>query len=317
MDGTQTCGDGVWTSCVGGIVPTDERCDGKDNDCDGCVDEGLGACTPLGVCPDSDEARPFTDYVLDAAELIGEDETAGVDIEWLIRRPRETEGEVVLGRVIYTLDQVGDHIVELDVSDAGIPIYECEWVIRAVGPGLNTTLAWDTFGATDLDLHLHRSGTTADWCSGDDCFFANCQSGGDREWGYAPSSPDVCSESACPNPRLDQDNISGFVPESNSLDNPADGDVFRVMAHVFSNFSGADVHPTMAIYCGGELTGFLGEAGDQVTVSSSGSSCMGDTWRAADVAVSVDAETGAVSCDVTPLEDDSGDWLIRTDDRSY
>jgi hypothetical protein len=38
--GTQTCTAGVWSSCVGAVYPTNETCDGKDNDCDGQTDEG-------------------------------------------------------------------------------------------------------------------------------------------------------------------------------------------------------------------------------------------------------------------------------------
>lgn len=39
--GTQTCENGVWGSCEGGITPTTEICDGFDNNCDGQVDEGV------------------------------------------------------------------------------------------------------------------------------------------------------------------------------------------------------------------------------------------------------------------------------------
>ncbi len=39
--GTQTCQSGQWSSCSGEIVPQTEICDGKDNDCNGQVDEAL------------------------------------------------------------------------------------------------------------------------------------------------------------------------------------------------------------------------------------------------------------------------------------
>lgn len=39
--GTQTCNGGQWTDCQGETAPSDEICDGKDNDCDGEIDENL------------------------------------------------------------------------------------------------------------------------------------------------------------------------------------------------------------------------------------------------------------------------------------
>lgn len=39
--GFQTCSAGNWGTCMGSTEPTTETCDGKDNDCDGLVDEGL------------------------------------------------------------------------------------------------------------------------------------------------------------------------------------------------------------------------------------------------------------------------------------
>lgn len=39
--GSQTCSKGEWGKCTGEIKPKKEECDGKDNDCDGAIDEWL------------------------------------------------------------------------------------------------------------------------------------------------------------------------------------------------------------------------------------------------------------------------------------
>jgi subtilase family serine protease len=43
--GTQTCSKGLWGQCSGEVKPSSETCDGKDNDCDGQVDEIGCSCT--------------------------------------------------------------------------------------------------------------------------------------------------------------------------------------------------------------------------------------------------------------------------------
>lgn len=49
--GLQTCDDGVWSDCDGSRLPSIEQCNGKDDDCDGAVDEGLGrASCGEGAC---------------------------------------------------------------------------------------------------------------------------------------------------------------------------------------------------------------------------------------------------------------------------
>ncbi len=57
--GTQTCTNGKWGNCIGEVLPTNEICDGNDNNCDGNIDEGFnigqscssgdGGCATLGV----------------------------------------------------------------------------------------------------------------------------------------------------------------------------------------------------------------------------------------------------------------------------
>jgi large repetitive protein len=39
--GTQSCDAGAWGACVGATVPVAELCDGKDNNCDGSIDDGF------------------------------------------------------------------------------------------------------------------------------------------------------------------------------------------------------------------------------------------------------------------------------------
>ena len=49
--GTQTCKEGVWQTCAGEVTNKPETCDGKDNDCDGKIDNGfanLGTTCSVG-----------------------------------------------------------------------------------------------------------------------------------------------------------------------------------------------------------------------------------------------------------------------------
>ncbi len=52
QDGLETCDiNGVWGLCEGDVTPTEEVCDGEDNDCDEDVDEELGTITcGVGIC---------------------------------------------------------------------------------------------------------------------------------------------------------------------------------------------------------------------------------------------------------------------------
>ncbi|HEY5627944.1 MAG TPA: hypothetical protein VIR16_00400, partial [Candidatus Limnocylindrales bacterium] len=47
--GTKTCTGGVWGACVGQVLPQPEACNGKDDDCNGSVDDG-NLCGPNATC---------------------------------------------------------------------------------------------------------------------------------------------------------------------------------------------------------------------------------------------------------------------------
>jgi len=59
--GTATCAGGAFGVCEGQVLPSDEACNGEDDDCDGHVDEGLlsacGDCEPLPaeICNGGDD----------------------------------------------------------------------------------------------------------------------------------------------------------------------------------------------------------------------------------------------------------------------
>lgn len=46
-EGVRTCTGGQWSTCVGEVTPSQESCDGKDNDCDGKVDNQPSSSNPL------------------------------------------------------------------------------------------------------------------------------------------------------------------------------------------------------------------------------------------------------------------------------
>ncbi len=219
-DGTQQCiyddeFSGKWDSCVGGILPGTETCDGLDNDCNGCRDE-IDECQPVGSCPGPDdprvpEAQPFETYLLRGGDFYGRNDVK--TWRWRVTGPPCDRMFATLpgggatatnGRLSYTLRNPNRRDAELDVTLSGAyavtltvtrnddSVFSCTWIVNARAPGLRVELCWPNTGATalsqggavDLDLHLGKQPETVMWSTNSDCYWLTC---GDANtpWSFA------------------------------------------------------------------------------------------------------------------------------------
>ncbi len=335
--GTQTCeGDsefGNWGPCTGGIFPGPEVCDGLDNNCNGCADDDPDCCSVLTACPGPGslpEAQPFADYPIDGLFFFG-----GQVTKWtwtvvggpcdVLLAPNQSfklngmSATTVTGPTLSTLTfhptLSGDYTITVLVTLADGTTESCTFIVHVRGPGLRVELCWEkTGGGNDVDLHVHRPGSTTPWFNNaDDCYYANCKAGATGpNWG-SPNSPlSECVNAPggatwaglgyCRNPRLDIDNITTVgVPENINLDTPLEGATYRVAVHYFNG--GAVTHPIVNIYCGGNRLGTFGQIPDQLQNFEEGHPQVnGPIWRVVDVTTHVDTMTGETTgCDLVPL----------------
>ena len=348
QDGVQTCvvgsdgKTGTWGDCTGGISPKQDICDNADNDCNGCIDDGLCCNPPVNCSYEIGDALPFTDKIIDGNQIYDTshlfNDAATANWEWTL-----TKGpcDIVLNKTSFTTKGAtasaglsgegaastivsgtglswfkvnfqlsGSYTLHLKITRTNGEVYECEWVIRVVSNGLRIELCWDKTGAhdsggRDLDLYLGKNGVTSDvevegmcetetypgWTEYTACSYRNCRNDDDWDvsgWGYGTTSSGK-------NPRLDIDNIKeAGKPENINVDNPNNGDTFRVLVHTYpwDDYSGAGTHPVVNVYCGGTLRATYGVS-PQYTLTSGG-----DTWKVVQIkwvgGVTSDA------CELTP-----------------
>lgn len=236
------CSDGVmvcteferWSPCVNGTFPTNEVCDGIDNDCNGTTDDGISGCASAVQCPGYELAAPLTVHRLDAGRVTITTGATPTSYAWTVECPDSIPGMLCprpatptarTTDVYFTASGAYRVTITMTLSDGTTA--NCAWTVYVRGDegSLRVELNWDTMTdptGTDVDLHLHRwtrNGVDTNWFTSDDCYYANCQpdSSSPVDWGLANSELDNCRDAPhgggaewrrlgyCRNPRLDVD----------------------------------------------------------------------------------------------------------------
>jgi hypothetical protein len=342
--GVQTCSEfGTWSPCVGHVSPSEEVCDGMDNDCDGSVDEDLAGCESAMLCPGGQAVAPLSSLALRGSDIYS---GAVASWHWEVTCPAtvpedscpQPASPTAQDTEVYFIAS-GTYRVTVTVVTPEGQTFVCSFAAYVEGGGLRVELTWDTQGTgrgdTDVDLHLHRPGMASDWFTADDCYFSNCKAssyifddtGPGTTWGLPPTDVSGCSDAPhghgaqwqeighCYNPRLDVDVIncdpavtdatsdSFCAPENINIDNPPQGDVYRILVNYYSAHGHAGVtNATVNVYCGGELRASFRTHDDVVLRDGSGSGGSNDNWHVADVRITTD-ECGLMSCDVAALDE--------------
>lgn len=246
----------------------------------------------------------------------------------------------------------GDYTITMRVQPEEGDELSCTFVVHVAGEGLRVELCWkpEREGTSDLDLYVHEPDTTGPWysmagmvscaVSGNSCNWVNCgpmlRNGCTMlpraNWG-ANSPLDRCengpggslwqSMGYCPNPRIDVDGhgfasepLHGFI-ENINMDNPQDGQLFRIMVQVCIS---SPTNPVLNVYCGGFRRATIGADPDVIMTPEAANTCstnVGAVWRAADVRVEVDAAGVTTDCEVTPIREPDGSPRFTVGDLAY
>jgi hypothetical protein len=239
--GSMRCTElGAWVGneCVGATVPTEEACNGRDDDCDGSIDESLPLCMGALQCPSSAGIAPLQTYTVDGRTI---DATAR-NFRWDVTCPEGISPcpmpvSVDAPTLQFMAVRAGTYRIVLTLTRADGRTETCRFPLYVQGRGLRVELDWDQKGGiasagVDLDLHIapmdRTTVRTYQWFTRDDCYFATCKAPGTivnwstspTDMRFAPSVGTALCENApppfgevwrssgrCTNPRLDTDNI--------------------------------------------------------------------------------------------------------------
>jgi len=212
----------------------------------------------------------------------------------------------------------------LEVTGVAGDRTSCKLEVPVAAVGMRVELCWDTSTTTDLDLYLHNPFDREPWFarnsfdvrSGIDnttCNTSNATAALRQpprlNWGYEDSPLNACNTPSfedflgigrCPNPRAADDNnqeIATGTTERMQLDNPRDGQRFRVMVQ---NFSNLPARPHVFVYCGGQRASAFDAPSTPTNFVANGNGSYGVMWRAADITTKLDP-SGKVSCTAAPV----------------
>jgi len=247
-----------------------------------------------------------------------------------IVRDREYMLDGVESKVVqFRPSRPSNYSFKLEVTSTDGQNAQCMVTVPVQGVGLRVELCWDTSTSTDLDLYLHSPFNTTPWFDPagtvpimgiwpNTCTPPNCAAdfrGYERpDWGYAPAPLEACSSlpfagflglGICPNPRASDDNnqeIASGTAERIQLDNPREGETFRVMVQ---NFDDSPAKPNLFVYCGRERVAALQPppAPPNFVCPRGLPDCaahFGVMWRAADITTHV-SPSGEISCSPAPV----------------
>ncbi|GAC1352375.1 MAG: hypothetical protein NVS3B20_05580 [Polyangiales bacterium] len=329
----------TWGPCTGGILPRPDVCNGKDNLCNGCSQQQDCpiSCPSPGDSRVRD-GTPFTNYALhggDFYEGLAKSwkwEVKGGPCDDIAKPSFDLNDATSKDAVLFPRLS-GDYSVTLTIVTASGTRLTCTWLVHVAGPGLRVEMCYPESETQDLDLFVHKPGSIMPWYlvgatsfypNPDSCGWFNCEAhirgltkSGQKvpraNWGYNNGPLVECENDAygdewkalgfCANPRLDIDNnlVEGVgVPENISIDNPRDGQTFRVMVQ---NFSGDRARPVVIIYCDGRRVGTYGAPPDEVPNYEGvrGSAGVGVMWRVCEVTVHVDSMGHTTGCSSVAL----------------
>ena len=225
----------------------------------------------------------------------------------------------------------------LEVTGAAGDRTSCKLEVPVAGVGMRVELCWDTSTSTDLDLYLHTPYDRQPWFNPGSTDIAldglnnttcntsnatvNLRVPSRVDWGYGDSPLSACNTPSfegflglgrCPNPRAADDNnhsIAIGTTERMQLDDPKDGQTFRVMVQ---NFDNLPAKPHVFVYCAGQRAAALDPPPAIGSFVASRRGVFGAMWRAADITTSIDA-TGRLSCNASPV----GDRVLTVDDPAF